>query len=87
MGSESLLYRPTGVRSTGIGRCVANCSPREDRSPGFGALELADDRRPTHCFDGCRVEEVRRAVLKETTFVEVLAAHNDCSSIVDDAHE
>lgn len=61
-GAAALLDRLDGVRKTGPDRAVGICPSHEDRRPSLSVRELDDGRVLVHCFAGCSVDEVLRAV-------------------------
>lgn len=62
MSAAELLDRLDGVRKVGRDRWTASCPAHEDRAPSLSVRELDDGRVLAHCFSGCSVEDVLRAV-------------------------
>jgi hypothetical protein len=61
-GVTRLIERLHAVRRTGEGRWIACCPAHEDRHPSLSIRELRDGRILVHCFAGCEVHDVVRAV-------------------------
>jgi len=61
-GVTRLIERLHAVRRTGEGRWIACCPAHEDRHPSLSIRELRDGRVLVHCFAGCDVHDVVRAV-------------------------
>lgn len=62
MTADTLLSRLQRVRETEHGKWVACCPAHDDRSPSLSITELDDGRILVHCFAGCAVTDVVRAV-------------------------
>lgn len=77
MSIDTLLSRLERVKATGDGRWVALCPAHDDRSPSLSVRELDDGRVLAHCFGGCGVDSVLRAVGLEmdALFPENVVAH------------
>lgn len=60
--AERLLERLHGVRERGPGRWLARCPAHDDRSPSLSIRELHGGVVLLHCFGGCSVADVVRAV-------------------------
>ncbi|MCB1810053.1 MAG: DNA primase [Candidatus Competibacteraceae bacterium] len=60
--SLDLLDRLEKVRSTGPGRWLARCPAHADKSPSLAIRQTGDGRILLHCFTGCDVTEVIRAL-------------------------
>lgn len=61
-GVALLVERLHAVKRTGDGRWTACCPAHEDRHPSLSIRELRDGRVLVHCFAGCDVHDVVRAV-------------------------
>ena len=59
---SNFISRLEKVRKTGPGRYVACCPAHEDKSPSMTIRELDDERVLLHCFSGCSIHEIVRAV-------------------------
>ena len=62
MTAQPLLSRLDRVKETGAGRWIACCPAHDDRTPSLAVRELDDGRILLHCFGGCDVQSVLRAV-------------------------
>lgn len=63
MTAEALLSRLDKVKRTGNGRYVANCPSHASKSKSSLAVrELDDGRVLLHCFGGCEVGQVLKAI-------------------------
>lgn len=60
--ADRVLGALAGVRRTGPGRWSAICPAHADRRPSLSIRELDDSRVLLHCFGGCGVDEVVRAL-------------------------
>jgi len=65
--AAKIIERLQKVRRTGPGRWVACCPAHDDRSPSLAIREAEDGRLLIHCFGGCSVSEVVRALDLELT--------------------
>jgi len=61
-GVARLIERLNAVKPTGEGRWIACCPAHDDRHPSLSIRELRDGRVLVHCFAGCAVHDVVRAV-------------------------
>lgn len=52
----------SGVKSNGSGKWTACCPAHEDKSPSLAIKELDDGQLLLHCFGGCSVVDVVRAL-------------------------
>jgi hypothetical protein len=62
MTADKLLSLLHGVKRTGPGRYVAQCSAHQDKSPSLAIKELPDGKILLHCFAGCSAAEVLAAI-------------------------
>lgn len=62
MSADALLSRLDAVRRTGDGRWIGRCPAHGDKHPSLSVREIDDGRILLHCFSGCSVEEILRAV-------------------------
>ena len=60
--SLGFLDRLEKVRQTGPGRWLARCPAHEDKVPSLAIRQTDDGRVLLHCFTGCDVVEVIRAL-------------------------
>lgn len=59
---EHLLSRLEQLKRTGDGRYMARCPSHEDRTASLAIRELKDGRVLIHCFAGCNINEVLKAI-------------------------
>lgn len=59
---EALLQHLEGARNVGPGRWTAKCPAHEDKRPSLSIAEGADGRVLVHCFGGCDLHSILRAV-------------------------
>ncbi len=59
---DNLLSRLTRVKKAGIGKWIASCPTRDDKSPSLAIRELEDGTILLHDFGGDSVEAVLGAV-------------------------
>lgn len=57
-----LLDKLEKVRARGPGQWSARCPAHDDKGPSLSVRETTDGRVLVHCFGGCDVDEVVRAV-------------------------
>jgi len=62
MGADKLLSRLQRVKKTGLGKWIASCPTREDRSPSLAIRELEDGRVLIHDFGGDDTGSILAAV-------------------------
>lgn len=62
MQIDDLLSKLQKVKRTGEGRWVACCPAHQDKSPSLSIRLLNDERILLHCFSGCDVASVLRAL-------------------------
>lgn len=62
MKADAFLGRLEKVKRTGNGQWIACCPAHQDRHPSMTVRALEDERVLVHCFAGCSVEEILRAV-------------------------
>jgi hypothetical protein len=60
--TEKVLDRLEGVKPSKPGSWIAICPAHEDKSPSLSVRELEDGRVLIHCFAGCEVSEILRAI-------------------------
>jgi hypothetical protein len=60
--TDLLLSRLGKVKASGPGKWMACCPAHADRSASLSVRQVDDGRVLVHCFAGCSVEEVVRAV-------------------------
>jgi hypothetical protein len=60
--AEAFLARCNKVKTTGPGTWLACCPAHDDKRPSMTVRELDDGRVLVHCFSGCHVEDILRAV-------------------------
>lgn len=60
--ADVLLARLDRVKGTGAGRWMARCPAHEDRNASLSLRQVDDGRLLVHCFAGCSVDDVVRAV-------------------------
>jgi hypothetical protein len=60
--AQNLIERLDKVRKNGPDSWSACCPAHNDKSPSLVVRELADGRVLVHCFAGCGVDEIVRAV-------------------------
>ena len=60
--ADLLLSRLGKVKASGSGKWMACCPAHQDRSASLSVREVEDGRILVHCFAGCSVDEVLRAV-------------------------
>ncbi|MDX2475999.1 MAG: CHC2 zinc finger domain-containing protein [Gammaproteobacteria bacterium] len=64
---DSLLSRLDKVRSNGHDKWIACCPAHDDRSPSMSITTGDDGRILMHCFAGCSVDEITRAIGIQTS--------------------
>lgn len=62
MIAELLLSHLDGVKRMGANRWLACCPAHDDKRPSLSIREIDGDRVLVHCWAGCAVEGVLRAV-------------------------
>lgn len=62
MSAEALLQRLDRVRPRGRGQWSARCPAHDDKGPSLSVKETAEGAVLVHCFAGCNVDEIVRAV-------------------------
>ena len=62
MEANEILSRLDAVRSRGANKCSARCPAHADRSPSLSLRVAEDGRILVHCFAGCTVHEICRAL-------------------------
>ena len=62
MKAQAFVDRCDKARSTGNGTWIACCPAHGDKSPSMTVRELEDGRVLIHCFAGCEVHDILRAV-------------------------
>jgi DNA primase len=60
--TNGLLERLDRVHQTGAKKWMACCPAHDDRNPSLSVSEGRDGRVLVHCFAGCSVDEVLRAL-------------------------
>ncbi len=61
MNIDNFLSYFEKVKSVGQNRWIARCPVHNDKSPSL-SIKLVEDRILIHCFAGCTIEEITRAV-------------------------
>lgn len=62
MSADTLLSRLKGVKCTGPGRWLAQCSAHADKRPSLSVRELDNGRTLVKCWADCAVADVLAAV-------------------------
>ena len=62
MEANEILARLDAVRSRGANKSSARCPAHADRSPSLSLRVAEDGRILVHCFAGCTVHEICRAL-------------------------
>ncbi len=62
MEANEILSRLDAVRSRGANKSSARCPAHADRSPSLSLRVAEDGRILVHCFAGCTVHEICRAL-------------------------
>lgn len=62
MSADALLQRLDRVHARGRGQWSARCPAHDDKGPSLSVKETAEGAVLVHCFAGCNVDEIVRAV-------------------------